>query len=90
MASVLIKQGTLQKGKILVAESTYGRVRAMYDENLKIIDIATPSTPVQITGWKDLPLAGSFVAEVNNEVRKSTGIIILATNPLLFRLQINF
>ena len=50
MATVLIQQGTLNRGDIVLCGSTFGRVRAMYNDIGKPIKEAGPSTPVRITG----------------------------------------
>jgi translation initiation factor IF-2 len=58
VATVLVQQGTLNKGDVLLAGSVFGRVRAMLDENGKPIDSAGPSIPVEILGLSDVPGAG--------------------------------
>jgi translation initiation factor IF-2 len=55
MATLLIQQGTLHKGDVVLCGSTYGRVRAMYDDLGRAITEAGPSTPVRITGLDDVP-----------------------------------
>jgi translation initiation factor IF-2 len=57
MATVLIQQGTLKRGDIVLCGSTYGRVRAMYNDVGKPIREAGPSTPVRITGINRVPNA---------------------------------
>ncbi|HVL12735.1 MAG TPA: translation initiation factor IF-2, partial [Gemmata sp.] len=57
MATVLIQQGTLKKGDIVLCGSTYGRVRAMYNDLGRPIKQAGPSTPVRITGLGAVPNA---------------------------------
>jgi translation initiation factor IF-2 len=57
MATVLIQQGTLNKGDIILCGSTYGRVRAMYNDLGRAIKEAGPSTPVRITGLGNVPNA---------------------------------
>jgi translation initiation factor IF-2 len=57
MATVLIQQGTLRRGDILLCGSSYGRVRAMYDDLGRPIKEAGPSTPVRITGLGEVPNA---------------------------------
>jgi translation initiation factor IF-2 len=57
MATVLIQQGTLKRGDIVLCGSTYGRVRAMYNDVGKPIREAGPSTPVRITGLDRVPNA---------------------------------
>jgi translation initiation factor IF-2 len=57
MATVLVQQGTLKKGDIVLCGSTYGRVRAMYNDMGKAVGQAGPSTPVRITGLGAVPNA---------------------------------
>ena len=57
MATVLVRQGTLRKGDIVLCGSSYGRVRAMYNDMGLLIDEAGPSTPVKITGLDEVPNA---------------------------------
>ena len=58
VATVLIQSGTLKAGDVVLAGSTYGRVRAMLDENGDTIKTAGPSIPVEIQGLTDVPQAG--------------------------------
>ncbi|KAA8821314.1 translation initiation factor IF-2 [Bifidobacterium vespertilionis] len=60
VATVLVQQGTLHVGDAIVAGTSYGRVRAMLDENGKTMDEATPSTPVQVLGLTSVPTAGDL------------------------------
>ena len=68
VATVLIKEGRLQKGDILLAGKTYGRVRTMTDSHGKKVKFATSSTPVAVAGLNDVPLAGDrfyCVSDIN-------------------------
>ncbi|THF67128.1 translation initiation factor IF-2 [Pseudothauera nasutitermitis] len=58
VASLLVQSGTLHKGDVLLVGATFGRIRAMLDENGKPIDEAGPSIPVEILGLSDVPGAG--------------------------------
>ncbi|WP_372828257.1 translation initiation factor IF-2 [Polaromonas sp.] len=58
VATVLIQSGTLKAGDVVLAGSTFGRVRAMLDENGKSIKTAGPSIPVEIQGLTEVPQAG--------------------------------
>ena len=58
VASMLVQSGTLHKGDVLLVGATFGRIRAMLDENGKPIDSAGPSIPVEILGLSDVPAAG--------------------------------
>ena len=67
VASLLIQQGTLKQGDIVLAGLQYGRVRAMLDENGQPIDEAGPSIPVEVLGLDGTPDAGDPVVAVENE-----------------------
>ncbi|KFI68368.1 Translation initiation factor IF-2 [Bifidobacterium magnum] len=60
VATVLVQQGTLHVGDSIVAGTSYGRVRAMLDENGANMKAATPSTPVQVLGLTSVPTAGDL------------------------------
>ncbi|HEX7634474.1 MAG TPA: translation initiation factor IF-2, partial [Noviherbaspirillum sp.] len=55
VATVLVQSGTLKRGDVVLAGSSYGRVRAMLDENGKTIGEAGPSIPVEIQGLTEVP-----------------------------------
>jgi len=67
VATVLVQSGTLNKGDMLLAGSSFGRVRAMLDENGKDIEAAGPSMPVEVLGLSEVPSAGEEVIVVNDE-----------------------
>ncbi|EJL86822.1 translation initiation factor IF-2 [Polaromonas sp. CF318] len=69
VATVLIQSGTLKAGDVVLAGSTYGRVRAMLDENGKPIKSAGPSIPVEIQGLTDVPQAGDEFMVMTDERR---------------------
>ncbi len=69
VATVLIQAGTLKAGDVVLAGSTYGRVRAMLDENGKPIKSAGPSIPVEIQGLTDVPQAGDEFMVMTDERR---------------------
>ena len=58
VATLLVQNGTLNVGDPLVVGNTFGRVRAMINDRNKNINVAKPSTPVEITGLQDVPNAG--------------------------------
>ena len=60
VATVLVQQGTLHVGDAIVAGTSYGRVRAMLDENGNQMKEAVPSTPVQVLGLTSVPTAGDL------------------------------
>jgi translation initiation factor IF-2 len=66
-ATVLIQQGQLRKGDILLAGSEYGRVRTMIGDNGKEILVAGPSMPVEVLGLSGTPSAGDEAIVVPNE-----------------------
>ncbi len=62
VATVLVQEGTLKTGDVFVAGSHYGRVRAMLNDKGQKIEAATPSMPVEVIGFTDVPEAGdSFI-----------------------------
>ncbi|MFA9431271.1 translation initiation factor IF-2 [Egicoccus sp. AB-alg2] len=67
VATVLVQNGTLHRGSILVAGTADGRVRAMFDENGNQVDEALPARPVQIIGLNDVPEAGDEFRVVDAE-----------------------
>lgn len=72
MATVLVQEGTLKKGDILLAGQEYGRVRAMFDENGVAVEAAGPSIPVVVLGLSGTPLAGdeALVVEDDRKARE--------------------
>ncbi len=69
VATVLIQTGTLKKGDVVLAGSSYGRVRAMLDEDGKAIESAGPSMPVEIQGLTEVPRAGDEFMVLGDERR---------------------
>ena len=67
VATIMIQSGTLKRGDIVLAGSSYGRVRAMLDENGKAISEAGPSIPVEIQGLTEVPAAGEDVMVLTDE-----------------------
>ncbi len=67
VASVLVQQGELRTGDILLCGEEYGRVRAMRDENGKEVKVAGPSTPVEVLGLSGVPIAGEDALVVQDE-----------------------
>ena len=58
VATILVQNGTLRQGDLIVSGQHYGRVKAMFNERNQRIDIAPPSTPVVILGLNGAPQAG--------------------------------
>ncbi|VTU28584.1 translation initiation factor IF-2 [Variovorax sp. PBL-E5] len=69
VATVLVQSGTLKTGDVVLAGSTYGRVRAMLDEDGKSIKTAGPSIPVEIQGLTEVPQAGDEFMVMGDERR---------------------
>ncbi len=69
VATVLVQSGTLKTGDIVLAGQTFGRVRAMLDENGKSVKTAGPSIPVEIQGLTEVPQAGDEFMVLADERR---------------------
>jgi len=69
VATVLVQSGTLKVGDVVLAGQTYGRVRAMLDEDGKQTKSAGPSIPVEIQGLSDVPQAGDDFMVLQDERR---------------------
>ncbi len=67
VATVLVQNGTLHNGDIVIAGTAVGRVRAMTDHNGKQQKVAGPSVPVEIIGLAEVPVAGDDFAAVEDE-----------------------
>ncbi|MCS6998516.1 MAG: translation initiation factor IF-2 [Aquificaceae bacterium] len=67
VATVLVQDGTLKMGDIFVAGTTFGRIRAMFDDKGRRVKEAKPSTPVEVLGFEDLPMAGDQFKVVEDE-----------------------
>ena len=67
VATVLVQNGTLHAGDVLVAGTSVGRIRNMLDDKGKRITSAGPSTPVEVTGFSDVPSAGDVFYVVDDE-----------------------
>ncbi|XP_057314987.1 translation initiation factor IF-2-like [Hydractinia symbiolongicarpus] len=67
ISSLLLKQGCLTKGKVLLAGSAFAKVRQIFDASGNVLPKAGPSDPVQILGWRSLPSPGDVVNEVTDE-----------------------
>ncbi len=67
VATVLVQNGTLHSGDIIIAGTSVGRVRVMTDENGKKMETAGPSIPVEIVGLGEVPNAGDIFHAVEDE-----------------------
>ncbi|HEY1867540.1 MAG TPA: translation initiation factor IF-2, partial [Candidatus Cybelea sp.] len=67
VATVLVQNGTLRVGDIVVAGGTFGKVRALIDDKGKQVKKAGPSIPVEVMGLSDVPSAGDTLMVVSDE-----------------------
>ena len=67
VATVLVQNGTLRVGDIVVVGGTYGKVRALIDDKGKQVKKAGPSIPVEIMGLSDVPAAGDTLMVVSDD-----------------------
>ena len=67
VATILVQNGTLKSGDVVIAGTAVGRVRAMTDHNGKSLKVAGPSVPVEITGLSEVPNAGDEFNAVKDE-----------------------
>ncbi len=67
VATVLIQNGTLKVGDSIIAGTAYGRIRAMIDDKGRRVKQAGPSTPVEILGLSEVPVAGDAFFTAKNE-----------------------
>ena len=67
IATVLVQNGTLHTGDIIVAGTSVGRVRSMMDDKGRRVKEAGPSVPVEITGLDDVPVGGDIFNAVSDE-----------------------
>jgi translation initiation factor IF-2 len=75
VATVLVQSGTLKRGDVVLAGASFGRVRAMLDEDGKSIAEAGPSIPVEIQGLTEVPSAGDEIMVLGDE-RKAREIAL--------------
>jgi len=67
VATILVQTGTLERGDLVVAGTTFGKVRAMVDDKGKNVGRAEPSRPVEILGLPEVPEAGDVIRAVPDE-----------------------
>lgn len=67
IATVLVRRGTITRGDVFVAGSTWAKVRSLRNEAGTQINAAGPGMPVEIDGWKDQPVAGDEVLQAPDE-----------------------
>ncbi|MBP5399007.1 MAG: translation initiation factor IF-2, partial [Alphaproteobacteria bacterium] len=75
VATLLVQQGTLQIGDIIIAGKEWGHVRAMFNEHGQKIQVAAPATPVEVLGLQGTPAAGDNfnVVESEGQAKEITG-----------------
>jgi translation initiation factor IF-2 len=69
VATVIVQDGTLRVGDFFITGATMGKIRAMHDDVGNTVDIAPPSTPVEILGLNEVPAAGESFQVVDDESR---------------------
>lgn len=69
VATVLVRRGTLRAGDIIVAGTSWARVRSLRNEAGIMLESAAPGTPVEIDGWREQPAAGDEVLQAPDEQR---------------------
>jgi translation initiation factor IF-2 len=74
VATVLIRRGTLRPGNIIVAGTTWARVKTLKNEAGVLVRSAGPGTPVEVDGWKEQPTAGDEVLQSPSESRAKSAI----------------
>ncbi|MBN1286106.1 MAG: translation initiation factor IF-2 [Anaerolineae bacterium] len=67
LATLLVQNGTLKVGDVIVAGLACGKIRAMFDERGKRVKQAEPSTPVQVMGLDEVPVAGELFEKAEND-----------------------
>ncbi|WP_029689072.1 translation initiation factor IF-2 [Thermoanaerobacter sp. A7A] len=67
VATVIVQNGTLQIGDVILAGTVYGKVRAMFDDKGRRIKKAGPSMPVEVLGFSEVPEAGDKLIVVEDE-----------------------
>ncbi len=70
VASILVQNGTLKVGDSIMSGITYGKVRAMFNDEGKSVKVAGPSTPVAVLGFNEVPLSGDHVYAVEESLSK--------------------
>jgi translation initiation factor IF-2 len=80
VATVIVQNGTLKVGSPIVSGTTFGKVRAMFDDQGKAIAEAGPSTPVEVLGFDSVPAAGDVVNSVTEDAiaRRASELSALA------------
>lgn len=75
VATVLVKRGTLKAGDVLVAGTTWARVKTLRDERGEVVESATPGMPVEVDGWREQPSAGDQVLQALDGEHKAGQVV---------------
>jgi translation initiation factor IF-2 len=67
LATLLVQNGTLKLGDVVLSGTSYGRIRAMFDERGKPLQAAPPSTPARVMGLTEMPPVGEMFGLAKNE-----------------------
>ncbi|XP_052863839.1 translation initiation factor IF-2, mitochondrial [Anopheles cruzii] len=67
LSTAIVSRGTLRKGAVLVSGQAWAKVRGLFDHAGHPISAVTPGMPVEVLGWRELPLAGEQILEVDSE-----------------------
>ncbi|MGN1163100.1 MAG: translation initiation factor IF-2 [Christensenellales bacterium] len=70
IATILVQNGTLKAGDTFVCGLTFGKVRAMYDENGRLVKSAGPSCPVSVLGFDEVPNSGDMAVVIDEKFSK--------------------
>src|SRR5205807_1086971 len=79
VATVLVQTGTLERGDLVVAGTTFGKVRAMVDDKAKTVGRAEPSRPVEILGLPEVPEVGD-ITESDLTLAAASGAVVIGFN----------
>lgn len=74
VATVLVRRGTIQRGDIIVAGSTWAKIRTLKDAAGVQVTQAGPGIPVEVDGWKDQPTAGDEVLQAESEQQAKSAV----------------
>lgn len=79
VASILVQNGVLRVGDVVVSGGTYGKVRSLTDVSGNTIEEAGPSTAVQMLGYSDVPIAGDLFKACKDESQVRIAVFIVIT-----------
>ncbi|KAL8936325.1 MAG: hypothetical protein Q9216_004988 [Gyalolechia sp. 2 TL-2023] len=74
VATVLVRRGTIRRGDIIVAGTTWAKIKTLKNEAGAQVPHAGPGTPVEVDGWKDQPTAGDEVLQATSEQQAKSAI----------------